>query len=300
MALFDVFDPRKLQEGYGGAADTTTRVSPVVPGGSPPPPIASQIPIASGYTPDYGSLIKSDPGYLAYMNNGAMDVANASTARREALRKLAVQYGGLPNSFSDKFGDIDQTTLDLAKTNQYSDEQRLSREKASGIEAFKRALAARGGLQSGELGYGLDQTEQSYGQREYDLANAFGNAAQGAVNDFTNVESNVRRGEAAAIAAAQSNVYSNPANRPTNGVDASYVQGSNEQYGFPVYRGPDGAMYKVDGSPFDPTPQNSWSDVPGGANVSPGQTDAGIAGALFPSAGSTFWYDPVSGQSGWN
>lgn len=261
---------------FGGAASGTS-VAPVVPA----PPVFTPNPTVpiGGFTPNYGDLIKSDPGYVSGMASGQMDVAQAAAARRAALQKLTIQYGGIPQGLQDQYGDIDSGTLELAQKNQYSDTQRLQRSYAQGIEAFKKALAARGALQSGETGHGLSQADLARGEREYDLGNQFANAAQGVVNDYTGVESRVRQNEAALLSQAQQSVYSNPANRPVDAYDAPLVAGSVEQYGQPLYQGNDGKMYTASGQAFDP---------PASASLAPSSTT--------DEQGNIYTRDPITGQ----
>lgn len=261
---------------FGGAASGAS-VAPVVtdpPAFTPSP----TVPIG-GFTPNYGDLIKSDPGYISGMASGQQSVAQAAAARRAALQKLAIQFGGLPQGLQDTYGDIDAGTLELAQKNEYSDTKRLQRSYAEGIEAFKRALAARGALQSGETGYGLSQADLSRGEREYDLSNQFANAAQGVVNDYVGVESSVRAREAGILAQAQQSVYSNPANRPVDAYDAPLIQGSIEQYGQPLYQGNDGKMYTSSGQIFSPPAA--------GASVAPGAPAGG--------AEQQWAFDPATG-----
>src|SRR5688500_14543065 len=130
---------RPPDDGIFGGAASATSVAPVVP----TPPVftpSPSVPVGA-FTPNYGDLIKSDPGYISGMASGQMDVAQAAAARRAALQKLTIQYGGIPRGLQDQFGDIDAGTMELAQKNQYSDAQRLQRQYAEGIEAFKRALA---------------------------------------------------------------------------------------------------------------------------------------------------------------
>ena len=263
---------------FGGPASGAS-VAPVVapPASFTPTPT---MPIG-GFTPDYGALIKSDPGYMAGMEGGQKDVAQAAAARRAALQKLAIQFGGLPAGLQDTYGDIDAGTLELAQKNTYSDIARLGRSYTEGIEAFKKALAARGALQSGETGYGLQQADLARGEREYDMGNQFANAAQGVINDYAGVESGVRQREAALLSQAQQSVYSNPANRPVDAYDAPLVEGSIEQYGQPLYQGNDGKLYTAAGQIF--------SAPAAGASVAPG-------GAAPAAPGEQWMFNPTTGQ----
>lgn len=236
------------------------------PAGTPPPGD-----INVGGTPtDYDALIKSDPGLIASEAAGARQRAEAAAQRQAALRRLAIQYGGLPAGFSDQFGDLDSGTLDMAGKNQFSQKAVIERNYAQGVEGFKRALAARGVLQSGELGYGLDQADLARGQQEYDAGNQFSDQFQAAINGYAGTVNDTYSSEAAAIAAAEGNVYNNPANRPVGASTAHLEDGSVEKYGFPVYTDPtSGKRYKVDGSEFiDSGGSSTPSNVPASAGFS--------------------------------
>lgn len=243
-----------------------TQVAPIQPPAAPPA-VPSAIGLEQGFTPNYLGLIKQDPSYLSYVNNATLDVNQAAARRRAALQALAVRYGGLGGGFKDAYGDIDSATLDLARGNQLSDTARLSRNYSQGVEAMKRALAARRGLQSGELTYGLQQADFARAASEYDLGQEFGRAAQLFINDYLEREAAVRRGEAGAISEAEQNVYANPVNRPTEGTEARLVSDWQTRYGQPVWQGPDGKLYVLDGNgnpvPYAPASADSagWVDL---------------------------------------
>lgn len=238
-----------------------TSVAPVSQGSSPAPPPGSVV-VAPGYTPNYKDLILNDPSYLAWKNSASLDLHQAAASRKAALDALVVQYGGI-GGLKDAYGDIDQTTLDLAGKNEYSDLHRLQRNYEQGVQQFKQSLAARGGLSSGELGYGLDQADYARGSAEYDLGQQFSSAAQQAINNYLGTESAARQAEAAAIAQAEANQYGNPANRPGDAVTGALDPDWRQKYGVPVYHAPDGSMYTIDAN-GNPTPysggQMSYTD----------------------------------------
>lgn len=219
--------------------------------------------LTPGFTPNYTSLIQNDPSYLSYKNSSTLDVNQAAARRKAALQALAIRYGGLGGGFKDAYGDIDTPTLDLAKGNQFSDTARISRNYEQGVEAFKRALAARRGLQSGELGYGIGQADYARGASEYDIGQEFANAAQQTINDYLGVESGARMGEAGAIRDSEANVYANPLNRPTEGTEARLVPDWQAKYGQPVWQGPDGKLYVLgpDGNPVEYVFTQSAGDI---------------------------------------
>jgi hypothetical protein len=167
-------------------------------------------PGSPGYTPDYPALAKADPGYLLWKNNSVLNMAEAESARRSFLRALAVTYGGMPKGFSDRYGDIDQMTLDLGAKNQQSDIARIGRSYDQNIMQLKAALAARGGLQSGELQYGLDQADLQRQSNEYDAGQQFANAFNQAINAYVGARLSDRQGEYDALVAAYRNVMSDP------------------------------------------------------------------------------------------
>lgn len=251
-----------------------------------------------GYTPDYKALIEGDSGYLASLNSTRQDVAGAASARQAALRTLAMRYGGLPSGFKDTYGDIDPATVELAKGNQYSQVANLDRAYNDNVLATKRSLAARGALQSGELGYGLDRANLARAQGEYDLGNAFSDAANSAVTGYLAAEQAARKANADALAVAEKNVYANPANRPVDAVTAN-LDPDWSKWGYPVYVGPDGKRYKADGTPAG-DPQDPY--IPGSEGSAPAPAvpaAPGVAAGAAAMPPTPSWGKPLS-QTGKN
>jgi hypothetical protein len=154
---------------------------------------------------DLLNLMFADPAYQTWKAGADQTLSGAAAARRAALRALVTNYGSI-GGLSDVYGDVDQTTQDLAARNQYSQQQQLQRNYAQGVEAFKRGLAARGAMQSGDLQYGLDQADWQKGQLAYDQGQQFTSAAQKAINDYINTEAQMRMAEAQALSDAEKNV----------------------------------------------------------------------------------------------
>lgn len=230
------------------AGQTSVAAAPPSPS---PRPVSATVGLTPGYTPDYRNLILSDPSYLAWKNSGTLDVNQAAAKRKAALQALTVQHGGLPaTGFQDQYGDIDQGTLDLANKNQFSDVNRIQKAYTENVEAQKRALAARGALQSGDTQYALNQADYARAGNEYDVGQQFSNTYQDIINNYLGVESGARQAEAGALGTAEANVYGNPANRPAAGTEATLMP-NWQDYGQPVYQGPDGNIYAIgaDGNP---------------------------------------------------
>jgi hypothetical protein len=127
------------------------------------------------------------------------------------LQAAIIKYGGLPAGFTDQYGDVGQDTLDQAGQNQFSVLSQLARSYAQSEEQFKRGLAARGALQSGDLNYGEDQLQNAYGQQRYDAANSVGSEVNQALQGYSGVLGANAQNLSGAVQGAEANVYSNPA-----------------------------------------------------------------------------------------
>jgi hypothetical protein len=222
---------------------------------APPPNVG----LTPGYTPNFKQLIESDPAYTSWANDAQKSIADAAAQRRAALQALAINYGSLPSGFSDNYGDIDQNTLDLASKNRFSEAGKLQRSYDQGVEALKKALAARGALQSGDLGYGLDQANYQ-GPRPSTTSAVSSVTPRRATS--TREPGARRRGER--DQQAEQSVYANPDNRPTQGSEAHLDHDWQSKYGVPVYVGSDGSLYTLDGNnnPTPYTPTNRVATVP--------------------------------------
>ena len=92
------------------------RHAPVTPA-APAPYISPAVQLSGGYVPDYNALITNDPSLIAFRGGEQSNLDAANAARQAAIRALAVQYGALPLSAKDAYGDFDPTTMDLAQHN---------------------------------------------------------------------------------------------------------------------------------------------------------------------------------------
>jgi hypothetical protein len=264
---------------------TPTTVNPggppvYTPGAGAPPPVTPAtgpdsitVGATPGYTPDYTGAIQSDPGYAAAQAANQQAQNTAQAQRQAQMRAAVIQYGGMPQGYQDAYGDIDQATLDAAKNNQYSTLAGLNRNYQQSTEQFRRALAARGALQSGDLNYGQDQIDTGYGQNEYDAGNVFGNNAQGYLNQYAGVLDADSSRSASAIQQAAANAYADPNNRPTAATPGSAAgrnAGLSSKYGIDIYTDADGNNYDRNGNAwtapatpaYDPT-NSPWNRTPG-------------------------------------
>ena len=230
------------------------------PGPAPTPPGSISF---GGYTPDYGSLIQNDPAYGAAKAAADLAAANAAAKRKQQLQQQVIQYGGLPAGFTDQYGDLTPDILDQAKNNQFSTLANLAKNYAQTSEQFKRGLAARGALQSGDLNYGEDQLNNAYGQQQYDAANQIGGLANSVYGEYTGVLGQNAQSLASAVGQAEGNVLANPAYTPTPAIQANYDPANSSAYGQPIYVDAQGNQYDSNGNPFRP------GGGGGGASASP-------------------------------
>lgn len=143
---------------------------PPVGGTSPPPPAPAPLapPGAQGggwqgsNTSDpYGAAL-SDPLYLQGQADFRASQQASDAARREAIRRYYIEGGFDLQNFNDPYGDINQETKLLGKKNTeagLSTYARIQKAYVDAIRKMKQNLAARGMLQSGELGFGVQQNE---------------------------------------------------------------------------------------------------------------------------------------------
>jgi hypothetical protein len=140
--------------------------------------------LPAGAPMDWQNIITSNPGYMQWELGAAEQADTAAANRKAAMRALAIRFGGLPENFSDVYGDIDPETARLAAANPESESNRLLRSYTQQTEQARRQLAARGMLQSGELGYGQEQLDLQRQSNVYDLNNQFLEASSGTLGDY--------------------------------------------------------------------------------------------------------------------
>jgi hypothetical protein len=102
---------------------------------------------------------------------GQVDLAG----RNAAVNRSLIQFGELPDfnqaqqALGLNLGEvIAPDTAQLAANNPYSATKQIAQHHTDVIQQIKRALAARGALQSGELGFQLNRENQAFGQQQYD------------------------------------------------------------------------------------------------------------------------------------
>jgi len=230
--------------GIGGPNVSDPRAAQDAPAGS--------ININPGNNPDFPYLIAHDPGYLAAQAAATAAAKTSAAQRRETIRQALIQYGGNWAGFTDKYGDIDQATRDLAAANQNSTLAQLARNLATNTHNMRAQLAARGMLESGDLGYGQNQLQTNYAQDQYNAGLGLGQTLTGAVNAYTGVLNQNAKDLWGALMTATANEQNAPGNQVVKRVDASYDPGASTKAGKFIYRDPDGNYYTADGKPYYP------------------------------------------------
>lgn len=174
-----------------------------------PPPAPGPAP-----GPNYTSALQSDPNYLAWQTDSIRNLSDAASTRQAAIRALVEQFGGMPAGFHDQYGDLTSADLALAAQNPYSTEADLKRAYQQNVVNMQKALAARGALHSGDLGYNQNQLDTQYGQDQYDAGQQFAQDLQQAIGAYTSAQDQGRQAQEAAIAAAYADIIGNPAYVP--------------------------------------------------------------------------------------
>lgn len=169
---------------------------------------------AAGKPVNYGARITSNPVYEAWQTNSVRDLSNAATQRQAAVRALTEQFGGMPAGFTDTYGDLTPADLQLAQQNPFSAEAGLARQHQTNVMNMRKALAARGALHSGDLGYGQNQEDTQYGQDQYNAGQQFAQQLQAAIGAYTDAQAQDRSAQQAAIAQAYQDIIGNPAYVP--------------------------------------------------------------------------------------
>jgi hypothetical protein len=266
---------------------------------------SADINVAPGFTPDYDALLGNSPVLAAAKSASVSNQQAADAARRASVRSKYVQYGGdIPTGWTDKYGDLDQATQDAAQGNQFSTIANLRRNYEQSVESFKRGLAARGMLQSGELNYGQDQLDRGLGQQRYDAGNSFLNAVGGDYGTYAGVLGQNARDLASAVGTAEGNVLANPANRPVAPTKAHYDTSLSAKYGKPVYTDDWGTVYDQFGNvlqagtpPPPPPPPPSGGGAGGDQGGTPTDTTGNALDAAASQVASTYDYT-LPGQLG--
>lgn len=139
------------------------------------PPLSAQAPppaqTPAGY---YAGAITSDPAYIQGTQNIRADVNAQGVNSADAVRRLLIQYGMVPQGFQDPYGWVDEQTKQLAGQNTeagLSTFARLKRAYEMATKQGSRGLAARNMLPSGAQTQMRGENDLLYRQQQSDAIN---------------------------------------------------------------------------------------------------------------------------------
>ena len=203
-------------------------------GGGSKPPGSIKIP---GFTPDYQNLIQQDP-YFAQVRDMLSAQSAAEAAQNESrLGQAFINFGEAPEGY-------DPTVAGAASNNPFSTIAQLQRQHEQNTRAQKNQLAARGILQSGELGYQLGEENNNYLGSQYEARQQLLDFISGVQSAFAQAEQNRQQQLLGAGQQAYQNQLALPQNTPTDPFKAKlasqYAHGS-------YYKGADGKLYNQQG-----------------------------------------------------
>lgn len=211
---------------------------------------------------DYAAILRSDPLFL----QSQADLAAGSFADRAGLKagrqKAIINFGEWRPDFGDLQGDIDPATQQLAQQNTaagLSTRARLDKALKDNLRIVRSMLAARGALQSGELGHQLGEEDLRFRTAEYDSRRQLSEYLAGMASVFAQAEQQrAYQRSAAAAAAAGRGVAGGTGGPPPSAPPAAPPAG------------PGPADPNRQPAPFYPsaTPQDEfvWSAPPGNPN----------------------------------
>lgn len=235
-----------------------SRGASVSPAYSPAPDGLSSINVG-GFTPNYGSLISSDPAYLQLSNDLSTNGIADASQRDAALRRGVASFGIAPDFSSVDLGAlpgdinsiIDPATRALADSNTQaglSTQFRLDQQHQDAVRNITNALAAKGSLHSGEAGFQLGRENQAYGQAEYDATQKLLDYLAGVNAAYASNQQQraVALGQGASEAADRQAAL--PQNQPRAQQPAMFNR--YDAAGKAVYVSADGQEWNVDGTAY--------------------------------------------------
>lgn len=129
--------------------------------------------------------LMTDPAYASATVAATRNANDAASTRQASLRALAIQMGGLPAGFQDKYGDIDQATLDAANANQFSQYANQQHDARQQAIDDRLGLAARGAEDSGATQGVIGQENYNNGKAMSALGDQFGSSVGSALSAYT-------------------------------------------------------------------------------------------------------------------
>jgi hypothetical protein len=187
-------------------------------GGPPEPGIHTP-----GYTPDYTSLLNSDPGLMSVRNNNTFNLAQAAAERDAMIAKIGYRFNG------SRFGTLQQLQRAHHEANFLGD----------------KAHAGQGMYHSGETPWLHEHTQYAEDLGNYDASQQNEDAISAALHQYLGVAQDAASSESQGISDAVANMAANPVHQPKSGF-AQYDSDYSNQVGKMVYRDMGGKLWTLD------------------------------------------------------
>lgn len=158
----------------------------------------------------FGSILQGDPGYASAANQATRSAQDAQSARQAAIRSALIAAGiPLPAGFKDTYGDVDQSTQDIAASNPFSTAAQQLRQFSQGQVANRQQEAASG--ITGQIATDVGNENYARGLDLSKLATQFSDSANNAIGQYAGVLNTNAGNLTDAIFKAEANQTKNPA-----------------------------------------------------------------------------------------
>lgn len=191
-----------------------------------------------GYTPDYASLLRADPGYMATHNAIEQMLKTAEARKNSAIGQLKYDFGDYMNPDKNPESFVARNIRSLRAAQQAN---------------LQNVLARGAGRSSDEANYLEGGAQQDYRSADYDASKALAQAIQQQVYGYQDTQANAASQDAQAIAQAYQALQANPLYQARVPTQASLVT-DWQKYGEPVYRDESGRIWTQSGQPWQPRP----------------------------------------------
>lgn len=133
-------------------------------------------------------LIRSDPTYARTVAQQHYNVDAASRNRANLIRQAIIKFGYVPPGWASGYGDVDQTTLELAGQNPFSTQNEIERQRTNSQIDLRSLLGARGMYSSGALTGGLNQIGFEHDQAQDEATKTLLGSLHGYESDYADTE----------------------------------------------------------------------------------------------------------------
>ena len=161
--------------------------------------------------PGWQDFLNNDPFWRQFNQDlNAQGIADEAAAKA-ATQRAIIGFGEAPADLTGQAASwIDQTTRDLAAQNTaagLSQKARIDKFNTDQIRQIRNALAARGGLRSGEFGYQLKENQGAYERAQYDSRQALTDTMMGIQAGLAAAQRQAAMARAQALGSVVNNYY---------------------------------------------------------------------------------------------